>query len=128
MSVVSILIFIISITVLAFTFNTSPDIKANDKLPQGCMVNVHLIGCNDCSGVGYCIDNGVYTYVGACDFNFEVQPGSYVLCVVGVNCATVYNSGASAKINCADGGENIEIKIDCTHPCDCTCDNYKKKK
>jgi hypothetical protein len=129
-SVISSLLIVILITALAFTFNTPSNIKESENSPRGGTVHVRITGCNDCSGIGYCIDNGTYVHVGECDFTFECSDPIIVhtICVRGVYCTGVYNQGAGEKFKCPDDGSILEIKIDCSHPCDCTCDNLSKKK
>jgi hypothetical protein len=130
-SAISAVISIIFITVLAFTFSNPSDLKTEIPSPAGTTINIHIVGCDDCSNVGYCLDGNKFILVGKCDFSINCEEiGKHEICIKGMPIATCssVNGGVAKTFECTGFG-TIDIKVSCNDPCNCICgDSVKKKK
>ncbi|MDD5362513.1 MAG: hypothetical protein PHN88_10300 [Ignavibacteria bacterium] len=104
-------ILLIALTVfMAFTIYKPIDTTA-DKF------KVHVIGCDDCSQLHYCIGGLSAVYPGSCDFTAECNPfGSSADQIICVRCG---DKSGSALIHC---GVTKEVTINfIASPSDCQC-------
>lgn len=86
------------IILMSFTFS-----NVSVEQPSSVHVRMHITGCDDCKSFSYCIDGGPKIFVGSCDFDFYVEPGSHTMCLMcggsGSNYQFSTNDVANIKLN-----------------------------
>ncbi|MDD5362514.1 MAG: hypothetical protein PHN88_10305 [Ignavibacteria bacterium] len=81
-------ILIIALTVFTgFTINQQTEITADQ-------FKVHVVGCDDCSKLHYCINGGASIYPGSCDFIADCDVSGTVYQTICVICDGKFGSAA----------------------------------
>ncbi len=75
---VIILVFLTGILLTTDNNVNSNTIKSNNTTY---VVKFHVIGCNSCTNVGYCIDGGQIYYVNSCTFTVDLTKGTHTICI-----------------------------------------------
>jgi hypothetical protein len=103
-------LLLISLTVfMAFTIYQPTDSVSNP-------FKVHVIGCDDCKSLRYCIGGQPAVYPGSCDFVAECFPAGPVIQTICVKCG---DKAGTATIRC---GVTKEVTINLTASgSDCQC-------
>ena len=118
LSIITPIVFLLFI-ILTFSLSSTGQVVSSAN-PEG-IVNFHIIGCTDCSNIGYCLDGAGFVRVGQCDFSIKCNDGKkHKICIRGTTCSGSYLMGVSRTFACDDTAVQ-DIYISCTEPCNCEC-------
>jgi hypothetical protein len=106
-SIISGIIIMLGIIILAFT--QTQTISADKFSPQTNVVKFHISGCDNCSGLKYCIDGGSVNNPATCDFAWDCTGGYHTIYVGCPN-----NKSASYRFYCLGSGDVQDVNITVT--------------
>lgn len=109
-SILTISVLVISIVIMAFTFNTN-EVPA----PRNTQQNIHVYGCPDCSQLYYCIDGNAPVQPGSCEFSIDCSEGQHYICV---KCSYTGDAGGGLWFTCG-AQDMLEIHVGDIKNCDC---------
>jgi hypothetical protein len=63
-----------------FSRNLS-DTSKKSELDTICVIKFHIVGCDNCNGLQFCIDGGALQTVNVCAFTVDLALGNHTICV-----------------------------------------------